>query len=283
MFALPAIVFAILAMVKKSPRKPLALTGLILAGLSLIISIVVFIISLVVGVGGAVNDAIEEENKESVAGVTTAPETDSDEGGTSAEDTTDEDVAVDGEVDITESAFYYDEDYGSWSYAVVLENPNADLAWLDLNVTIDAYGPDDIFLGRAEDYWLQVMPNSAAASTGIFYDVPEGDTVERIEVTLDGAPTDVSDSPTGYFEVSTPEYGEDVLGTTASGTVTSYFADDLESVVVTGIAYDANGEIFLTEIDYLDNVPGDGGTARYEVSFWEVLPEGSSVNIYVQP
>ncbi|WP_061961523.1 hypothetical protein [Demequina flava] len=291
LFALPAFVFGLIALIKKAPRKGLSITALILSVVAFLISIIVFLIAVV----GAVDDAIAEDEANSVSGGTPTPEETTED---SADDSTTDDSTADsagGETDdsgsdasvagdatpleLAEVTAWFDEDFESWEYLVLIDNTNTDYAWIDTSITIEAFDADGVLL--ADDWAYEtILPDSTSAITGTFYDAGTTE-VTDVQVIVEDEPTDVSGQEIGSFTVSEPELSSDDWSSTAEGTVSSTFVEDQESVQIIAVARNASGEVITTDWDLLNRVPA-GGTARYEVSFWDVLPDDAVVEVYAQ-
>lgn len=183
------------------------------------------------------------------------------------------------EIVIVESNFGQTErDAGIWWYAAVLENPNTDYVFSFAEVTVEAYDAAGTILDSGSDY-LNILPGKFALS-GSFYEVGQN-VIDHIEIRgpiaseADPAPA----GGTGTLATSDIESTSDSYSTTVAGIVSGTFAAEQELVEVTVIAKNPDGTIIGSEFTFVDRLPVDG-RVRFEVTFFDVLPEGTLYEVY---
>lgn len=176
-----------------------------------------------------------------------------------------EPVHVEVPLNLAETAFWWDESMEWWDYAVVVENPGTDQAWLEELFTVEAYAADGTLLD-SDSFVQSVLPGAKIAATGSFSDAGKGE-IDHLEVRAPEEGTEVDGEEFGAFTISGPEKGTDGYSTTFSGTIESTFVKDRSSVEVIVLVRDESGRIVDSESGYIDRIPAMG-KARYEVSFF---------------
>lgn len=178
---------------------------------------------------------------------------------------------------VVESAFGKDDD--RWWYVVLLENPNTDAVFDLASIDIEALDAEGTILDSDSSY-LTILPGKTAIS-GVYFDVADG-TVSELNVRGPDASTAEKVDEIGAFTVADVKPTFDDWSTDVSGTVTSSFAKDQETVKVVVVARDAAGKILGGDFTYVDRLPA-GGKAQFKVTFLgETLPKDATFTAYAQ-
>lgn len=270
---LAAVILGAIALVKRQP-KGLAATGLALGAVATIVSIItssLFVMGLV--------KANETGKKDPVVANTTQAEPSGAPTLTEDPEPASDDEGPAQELVIVESVIgklSYDDD--SWWYVLIIENPNSDYIYEDVDLTIEALDADGVLLDSNFEYGTFLSGKTALA--GYFYDLGAH---EIAELTVSHVPTSdatfsaAADTGSFYFESVTDT--SDDYSTTVEGLIGSDFDQDQEYVEVIVIARDGSGQIIDVNSDYVDRVPG-GNKARFDVVFWDPLPAGTTYELY---
>lgn len=271
--AIAGLVFGIIAIVKAlngtAGGKVMAIVGTALSALAIILAIV----STALGASAidtAIDDAIEEVESDYAAEV---PGTDPTTGSTDA-DSTDAEEPVTDAVDpivVVDKQTWVDSS-GYWKYYLLLENPSTEAFYYGFEeVTVEMLDADGTILASETSY-PTLAPGTELGITGIFFDSETIDAaeVDRIEVYLPEEPTSlVSEGEVGTMTTSGVEATSDTYSVTVSGTVESTFAEDQETVVVTVVAFDAEGTVVAESSTFVDRLPS-GGASRFEVGLYDI-------------
>ncbi len=167
----------------------------------------------------------------------------------------------------------------TWWYVVIVENPNPGHVFPFAEFAIEAVGADGTILDSDSSY-VDLLPGRVALA-GMFFQVG-GNTVDHLEVRGPEATDAVEESDLGAFTVSDVAATSDDWHTTVGGNLSSSFAQEQTNVEVTVVARDAQGRIIGSDFTYVDRLPV-GGQARFEASFFDVLPEGTTYEVYPNP
>lgn len=271
---LAAVILGAIALVKRQP-KGLAATGLALGAVATIVSIItssLFVMGLV--------KANETGKKDPVVVNTTQAEPSGDPTQTEEpEPTSDDDEGPAQELVIVESAIgkvSYDDN--SWWYVLIIENPNSDYIYEEVELDIEALDADGVILDSAWEY--TTFLSGRTALTGYFYDLGAHEIAEltvshvpRSEATFSAA------AETGSFYFESVTASTSGYSTAVEGLIGSDFEQDQEFVEVIVIARDGSGQIIDVGTEYVDRVPA-GNKSRFEALFWDTLPEGTTYEVY---
>ncbi|MDL9978895.1 hypothetical protein [Microbacterium candidum] len=166
---------------------------------------------------------------------------------------------------------------GTWWYAFELENPNTDAVYDATQLTVEAVGADGTILDSSPEY-VTVLPGKSGVA-GYFENLGD-ENVAKIEVrTPPTSDATALPADAGGFQVADVAATADGDGPVVRGTVVSSFGQDQESVLVSAIVRDADGNIVGGEYDVIDRVPA-GGRTRFAVRFYDDLPPGATVEVY---
>ncbi len=179
---------------------------------------------------------------------------------------------------VSEVAFGRDTDLDYWWYAAVVENPNTEFIFPSASLSMEALGADGVILDSDSAY--TTLLSGKTAITGRFSSVGSA-AIASVEVRGPEAAS-ASSSPadeTGSFAFGPLEHVKDSYYSKVSGNVTSNFTEDQSLVSVIVIARNAEGLIVGGDNTYVDRLPGEG-TARFEVSFFDPLPDGLTFEAY---
>jgi hypothetical protein len=262
-----AIVIAIIALVSKKQGG----TGFSIA--ALIVSVVAGLAAVIITIGSiffatlggldGLGDPLPDETATSEPSEEATP---SEEGAGAAQ-----------ELEVTETAFG---DYGdgSWWYAIVIDNPNADAVFDYEDFTVEALDAGGASLG-VEDEYLTILPGTTAV-VGYFDDLGDAQ-IDQLEIDLPDADTGyvVDPADLGTLTVDDITATADGTYTTVSGTVTSTFADDYEDLLVYLIARNTSGDIVSVAVGSVDTITA-GGTAPFQADFDPALADGDTIEAY---
>lgn len=270
---LPAFIMGIVALVsKKRGGKGLAIAAIALSVIGWVVSIVMTIASF----GMLGQSAIEESQRDQVSGGS-SPDADAKPADEPAEK--EEPVDTRQELTLVETAFGQSAyDSGTWWYVAIFENPNEDYVFSLAGIDVEALDANGTILDSSSDY--RTILSGRTAVVGSFFSVGDGQ-ITSIEVRGPAA-TDATRAPsssTGTFQIADVVPTTDDYSTSVHGTVTSTFADDQELVEVVVIARNAAGAIIGAEAGYIDRLP-TGGTAQFEVRFFDPLPGDTTYEAY---
>ncbi|WJL96279.1 DUF4190 domain-containing protein [Microbacterium sp. ET2] len=183
-------------------------------------------------------------------------------------------------VQILETAFGQDTlDPELWWYVVIVDNPNPDAVFEFGEITTEAVDASGTILDSSTDY-ITMLPGQVAVS-GSFYEVGANQ-ITSLEVIGPDPAVAVTEPSTGAGEFAVGELtaGGDDYVTEVSGTVTGQFPVDQEFVGVTVVARDPGGTIIGGTSTYIERLPADGGSARFEAIFFSPLPADSVYEAY---
>ncbi|TQK20335.1 hypothetical protein FBY40_2864 [Microbacterium sp. SLBN-154] len=183
-------------------------------------------------------------------------------------------------IQVVETAFGQDTlDPELWWYVVIVDNPNPDAVFEFGEITTEAVDASGTILDSSTDY-ITMLPGQVAVS-GSFFEVGANE-VAAIEVIGPDPADAVSEPSTGAGTFSVGELsatGDDYV-TEVSGTVTGEFPVDQEFVGVTVVARDPGGAIIGGTSTYIERLPADGGSARFEAIFFTPLPADTVYEAY---
>lgn len=268
---LPLLAAFIVGIVALANRKQ-AGKGLAIAAIA--VSVVGWIVSIIFSIGSfgiLGQNAIDTAQREEVSNGASTDDNDS----AAAEEPEDtrQDLAV------VETAFGQSKyDSSTWWYVVILENPNDDYIFSFSGIDVEALDANGTILDSSSDY--RTILSGRTAITGQFFSIGDGQIAE-LGVRGPGA-TDATKAPsstTGTFEIAGATPTTDDYSTTVRGTVTSTFGDDQEFVQVTVVARNSAGQIVGADTGYIERLP-TGGTAQFEVQFFDPLPGDTTYEAY---
>ncbi|WP_322411545.1 hypothetical protein [Microbacterium invictum] len=183
-------------------------------------------------------------------------------------------------VEVVETAFGQDTlDPEVWWYVVILDNPNPDAVFEFGEITTEAIDASGTILDSSADY-ITMLPGQVAVS-GSFYEVGPND-IAALEVIGPDPADAVAEPSNGAGTLSVGEVtatGDDYV-TEVSGTLTGRFPVDQEFVGVTVVARDPGGAIIGGTSTYVERLPADGGSARFEAVFFTPLPADTVYEAY---
>ncbi|GAA1728288.1 hypothetical protein [Microbacterium paludicola] len=286
---LAALVIGIIVLVKKKPGKGMGLTAVILGGLGLIagIAITVAVSSFIADqVRNAPNGILEQacddagltqEECDEIYGQGDGPATDPgiDEGGTT--DGEDGAGVVAGSVEFGETAFGTrgpDDDY--YWFTVEVTNADEANALENFYASVEAVDADGTILDSSSIGGM-LLPGTTIY-TGIFSQIGDNE-IAKLDVLPEEGFGSEQVEMSGAFAVEGLEAVTDEYSTTVTGTITSTFAEDHDSLDLTLIARDASGKIVLADQGYTDRVPA-GGSANFEIYLIDPMPEGITYEVY---
>jgi hypothetical protein len=245
----------------------------ILTGIAAIV-LLALVISPFIGTGGEG----EGSGSTAVAATTTpsssTPSVTPTEAATTEEATTEPEPAGAQDLAIAEKAYGRDGD--TYWYAVILNNPNKDYVFDSASIDVEAVAKDGTILDSDSNY--TVLLSGKTAITGMFFDIGS-EKIDHLEVrgpTASSA-TYSALSDTGSFTIGGVKTTKDDYVTKVSGTLTSTFSDEQESVKVVVLGR-KGGKIVAADTTYVDRIPS-GGKARFEVSVFEA-PSGLKWSAY---
>jgi len=175
------------------------------------------------------------------------------------------------------------DDGANLSWAVVLENPNAN--WLATRVTLNVSFLDDAgsIVTTANETVALILPGKQAAAVGSdsYFSNPDLGTIATMEVQLGSADWERPEVPVGEFTITDiatrlGEFGQ----VTTTARISSTFADEITNPQAVVVYYDAEGNILGGDFTFVDFVPA-GGTIPIEISGFEALPGLSSSEVFI--
>lgn len=183
-------------------------------------------------------------------------------------------------IQVVETAFGQDTlDPDLWWYVVIVDNPNPDAVFEFGEITTEAIDASGTILDSSTDY-ITMLPGQVAVS-GSFYEIG-GNQITALEVIGPDPAEAVSEPSTGAgtFSVGELTATSDDYVTEVSGTVTGEFSVEQEFVGVTVVARDPGGTIIGGTSTYVERLPADGGSARFEAIFFTPLPGDTVYEAY---
>jgi hypothetical protein len=265
---LAAFIIGLVALVnKKQGGKGFAIGAVVVSVVGWIVSIIVTIASF----GMIGQAAIEESQRDEVAS-DSAPAEDEPAAEEAPADTRQE-------LTLVETAFGQSSyDSSTWWYVAVVDNPNEDYIFSFAGIDVEALDANGTILDSSSDY--RTILAGRTAVVGTFFSVGDG---QITELNVRGpAATDATRAPsstTGGFQIADVLPTTDDYSTNVHGNVTSTFAEDQELVQVVVIARNGAGAIGAAESGYIDRLPS-GGTAQFEVRFFDPLPGDTTYEAY---
>jgi hypothetical protein len=265
---LAAFIMGIVALAnKKQGGKGLAIAAVAVSVVGWIVSIIFSIGSF--GILG--QTAIDNAQREEVSNGASTDE----EGSTAAEEPAD----TRQDLELVETAFGQSKyDSSTWWYVAIVDNPNQDYIFSLSGIDVEALDSTGTILDSSSDY--RTVLSGRTAIVGQVFSIGEGQIAElsvRGPVATDA--TKAPSSTTGSFEIAGLTPTTDDYSTTVRGTVTSTFSDDQELVQVVVVARNAAGTIIGADAGYIDRLP-TGGTAQFEVRFFDPLPGDTTYEAY---
>jgi len=268
-----AFVLSIVSLFLKGGRKWMGIVGLVVSIIGTIVGFIVFFAVVATAFDQSFDDAFSPET-----GVTESAEQAE---GAAAGETDDAQQPSDTrkEMALLETAFGQNSlDSGTWWYVAIFENPNQDYIFPTAGLSVEALDAQGTILDSSSEYRTILSGKSAVA--GSFYSTGDG---KISEIELRGpAATDATRSPaseTGSFAISDVVPTTDSYSTSVHGKVSSSFSDDQDLVQVIVVARDSSGKIIGAEAGYVERLP-TGGTAQFEVTFFDPLPAGTKYEAY---
>lgn len=265
-----AFVLSIVSLFLKGERKWMGIVGLVASVVGTIVGFVVFFTVVATAFDQSFGDPETAVTQPSAAAeAEPAAEAEESEPPTETRD----------ELVLVESAFGKN-GFGSdtWWYVAIFENPNENYIFASTGMTVEALGADGTILDSSSEY--RTILSGRTAVTGTFFSVGDGQ-IATLEVRGPAA-TDATRSPadeTGSFTIADVVPTTDSYSTSVHGKVTSAFGEDQELVQVVVVARDGAGKIIAAESGYIDRLPS-GGTAQFEVTFFDPLPGGTKYEAY---
>lgn len=179
-------------------------------------------------------------------------------------------------LEILETRAWRDDD--RYAYAVILKNPSHKLGYISEEFTVEALDADGTILDSDSTY-LTVLPGQRLGWTGTLYDLSRKPKKISVRGPVEGV--EASDGETfGKFTISKIRTIPDDWSTKVTGTITSDFMEDQESVNIYVLVRNAKGHIINGDLDFVDRVPG-GGKAKFTVEMYDVhLQRGQYVEVY---
>jgi hypothetical protein len=173
----------------------------------------------------------------------------------------------------------YDGDETTWWYGVVLENPNPDAVFEDVQIVVEAIGADGNVVATDEKY-LTIQPGPTAIA-GMFFDAGDS-TITEIQVQLPepGFARLIEPGETGSVTVGDVQTSTSGDMPVVSGTLRNDTGSEQQYARVVVLARDANGTLIAAEPGFVDPIPA-GSSAPFEVYFYDPLPAGVTFEAYV--
>ena len=174
-------------------------------------------------------------------------------------------------------------DYGWWSYAVVMENPNTNCvyeragSWNMVEFLIEAFDASNILLDS--DRVRTILLPGETALSGSFNSIGNN-SIDRLEVRGDADATMVCyDEGIGGIEFSDVQTSRTGSTTVVSGVATSSFESYQERVIITAVIFDSAGELMATETGRIDRLTGEGA-ARFEIRLHMTIPADADIQLF---
>jgi hypothetical protein len=165
-------------------------------------------------------------------------------------------------------------------YGAIVENPNGGMIVDYLRYQAIAYNAEGQVLTIDSSYISGLFAGERFGIGGSVYP-PEGTTVDRVEFQV-LASAFIDSTMTNPLSVSDVAFVGDEFSPTVTGTVSSSFATELDSVETHAIAYNGAGEIIGGGWSFTDDPVASGGTAPAEVII-SVSEVPASVELYATP
>lgn len=163
----------------------------------------------------------------------------------------------------------------SW-YVVIMDNPNPEHVFPAAEILVEAVGADGTILD-SDTVVTDVLPGRVAV-TGRFISVGSS-VVDHLEIRAPEAADAVHGVAPGAFAVSDLSATNDEWSTTVTGVLAGSFTTEQSYVRLNVVARDPQGVVIGAEADYVERLPA-GGQVRFEVLFFDVLPEGTTFEAY---
>lgn len=178
-----------------------------------------------------------------------------------------------------DSGFGRDPATGEWWYVMVVDNADTRHTHVDTPITAVAIGADRTPL-QTELLNVSFSPGRTVVA-GFFTGVRDSDVVS-IDSVIRSPLFSIAGSTTQLLEVKNVTETIDSAGiATVNGEVTNVTTSSLDAVVMTAVAYDADGTIFgfaKAEVDPL----AAGETRTIDVRFAHALPAGATFEVFAQ-
>lgn len=259
-FGLPAFIMGIVALVKRTTKRGLAVLAIVFSVIAFFISIVVFSLSFT----ALVDDAIDEVDGEPAAQLPIPG--DGEEGGLVG-------------LTVTETALIDEGDF--WTYFATVENTDDSATAPYASFTVEAYDAEGVLLDSSTSS-ASLIPGATVALTGAFFDVGNTE-IASLEILMEDYGLSEPNSATGALEPAEPHVDHSEYETVVSGNVSSTFDEDREYVTVIAVARDADGTVVAVNQDMIERVPA-GAAARYEVTLWDlVVDDAMTFEVYATP
>ena len=167
----------------------------------------------------------------------------------------------------------FGQDERDLAYAFVLTNPNPERAVEDSQYQIAAYDKEGTVVDTDSGYIQVIFPGETVGIAGTMF-LDEGVTVAKLDVQiLEGDPVETDPIPSFGAEsiVYTPgEYSDSV-----SGIIVNPFEIPLQGLVISGVLYDADGEIIGGGFTYMNFILASDSTG---VEFTVTSAQGAEVD-----
>lgn len=154
-------------------------------------------------------------------------------------------------------------EYGSASYAFIVENPNPGLAVEDSQYQVAAYDANGTVIKTDSGFITILFPGEKLGIAGDLY-LPDETQIDRLDVQVKPGRFEPFDQRP-EFTTENVAYVPDDYFPKVTGIVKSPYQKDLENIRVAAVAYDEAGNIIGGGFTYLDFVPANG-QAAVEVS-----------------
>ncbi|MBZ4486591.1 hypothetical protein LQ938_06575 [Microbacterium sp. cx-55] len=168
---------------------------------------------------------------------------------------------------------------GIWNYGVVLDNPNPDAIFEDSIILVEGLDASGTVVDTHEQY-LTIQPGPTAI-VGSFLDAGDATITDvRLQLPDKDDARILGPDEAGIVTVEdvqqTDEYGiPAVTGRVVNGTP----RDQLYAQVIV-LTRDAEGTLISADGTYVDELPA-GAEQTFELSFYEPLPAGATIEAYV--
>lgn len=266
-----AFVLSIVSLFLKGDRKWMGVVGLVVSIVGTIVGFLVFF--------AVIANAASEAFGDTETVVTQPADDDTEDAAPAAEEEPADAADARQDLVLIETAFGrtgYDD--STWWYVAIFDNPNEDYIFSFAGIDVEALDASGTILDSSSDY--RTILSGRTAVTGTFFSVGQGE-IASLEVRGPEASSAkrAPQASTGSFEITDVVATTDEWSTDVNGKITSSFAEDQESVMAVVVARDASGKILGAEYGYVDRLP-TGGTAQFEVTFFDPLPGDTTYEAY---
>jgi hypothetical protein len=143
-------------------------------------------------------------------------------------------------------------------YAIIIENPNAGVAFESSQYQVAILDDEGTVLSTNSGYLQLILPEERAAVAGSTF-LPEGETAASLEVSFKEGRAEPLDVTTG-FTASQETFLPDEYYPKVTGIISNPYSIDLDDVLVSAVTFDEAGEISGSGYTYMHFIPAHGET-----------------------